>query len=397
MKFRFQLSKRFPLIVTVVISGVFFILLYLVGFYYNSSLKYQIITDNLLIKQFRLVGQLKNAEKEVNSLKNQDQYVINQKLEGEIKNIHNTYQKAVSTYEDLLKFKETTKNTEEFDKLFTASLTLLAERNYASAGANLTLLSGKIVAEKEKIAASFAPPVNLPQANAPPTSGYRRQMVQTDIGSFMVDIVTADLNSTRVIVDTASDSDCSNDCPVLPLSDYVSRNGAFAGVNGSYFCPATYPSCAGKTNTYDTLLMNKNKKYFNSDNNVYSTVPVAVFKDNWARFMGQSLEWGRDTGVDAVIANYPLLVFGGNINYQGSSDPKLTSKGGRSFIGATDSTVYIGVVFNASLTEAAHTLHTLGIRDALNLDDGGSTALWFGGYKAGPGRNLPNAVLFVRK
>ena len=26
--------------------------------------------------------------------------------------------------------------------------------------------------------------------------------------------------------------------------------------------------------------------------------------------------------------------------------------------------------------------------------DGGSTALWFGGYKAGPGRNIPNAIIF---
>ena len=37
------------------------------------------------------------------------------------------------------------------------------------------------------------------------------------------------------------------------------------------------------------------------------------------------------------------------------------------------------------------------MENALNLDDGGSTALYSGGYKVGPGRDLPNAVLFVRK
>ena len=38
-----------------------------------------------------------------------------------------------------------------------------------------------------------------------------------------------------------------------------------------------------------------------------------------------------------------------------------------------------------------------GMENALNLDEGGSTALWSGGYKAGPGRNIPNAVLFVKR
>ena len=39
----------------------------------------------------------------------------------------------------------------------------------------------------------------------------------------------------------------------------------------------------------------------------------------------------------------------------------------------------------------------LGLENALNLDSGGSTALWSGGYKVGPGRNIPNAILFIRK
>jgi len=56
-----------------------------------------------------------------------------------------------------------------------------------------------------------------------------------------------------------------------------SKKYAYAGVNGGYFCPPEYPSCAGKTNSFDTLLMNKNKVYFNSDNNKFSVVPAVVF------------------------------------------------------------------------------------------------------------------------
>jgi exopolysaccharide biosynthesis protein len=238
---------------------------------------------------------------------------------------------------------------------------------------------------------------NVTVSNNPPPSGFSVQGVSMDNGNFTVEIVAADLNSTKVIVDTASDSDCSNNCPTLPLSDYVSRSGAFAGINGSYFCPAEYPSCAGKTGSFDTLLMNKNKVYFNSSNNVYSTNPAVIFYGNSSRFVGQALEWGRDSGVDAVLSNYPLLVSGGNVAYSGGGDPKFAPKGPRGFVAVKGNMVYIGVVLNASMEDSAHVLKSLGMDNALNLDEGGSTALWDGGYKAGPGRNIPNALLFVRK
>lgn len=237
-----------------------------------------------------------------------------------------------------------------------------------------------------------------PTSNNPPGSGYSYQSVSVDGQTFNVAIIAADLNSTKVIVDTASDSNCSNDCPVLSLADYVNRNGAFAGINGSYFCPAEYPSCAGKTNSFDSLLMNKNKTYFNSDNNVYSTVPAAIFYGGGARFVGQTLEWGRDTSPDSVIANYPLLVSANRLNFtEAPNEPKFGGKASRTFIATKGNMVYIGIVYNASMGDSAKVLLALGMGDALNLDQGGSTALWYGGYKAGPGRSIPNAILFVRR
>jgi len=130
---------------------------------------------------------------------------------------------------------------------------------------------------------------------------------------------------------------------------------------------------------------------------VYSNVPVAVFGSGFARFIGASSGWGRDTSVDAVIANQPLLVSGGNVVFGGDGDPKKGSRGPRSFVGSKGSTVYIGVVSNATVAETAYVLKALGLENALNLDSGGSTALWSGGYKAGPGRDIPNALLFVSK
>lgn len=376
-------SFFFGLIILCLVVALFY-------FYSNLSTTQQ--------KQASFVSSLKKAQKELLALKNQDQYKINKDLEARIKSIETSYSKASKVYEQIVDHKITAKDTKSIDALFALTLSLLSKRNYASAEATLASISAQIATEKAALAGAGATALqNVVVNNTPPGSGFARQGVKTDIGTFTVDLVAADLNTTKVIIDTASEKDCANDCPVLPLADYVSRSGAFAGINGSYFCPASYPSCAGKTNSFDTLLMNKNKTYFNSDNNVYSTVPVVVFYGTTARFISRSLDWGRDTSIDGVIANQPLILLDGNITFDGDGDPKKGSKGSRSFVGSKGSTVYIGVVHNVTVGEMAIVLKTLGLQNALNLDSGGSTALWSGGYKVGPGRNIPNAVLLVRK
>jgi hypothetical protein len=367
-----------------------------------SLLSYQAITlsqraSKLEAEKTDSSTQLESIKTELDTLKSQDQIKKNQELQSEIADIQKTYDTAVGVYEELVKLQESSKDTDELEKLFAQALTLLSKKNYSEASKTLTTLSGKIQEEQNKIAASFVIPENVPTNNAPPGSGYSRQQVSSDAGTFMVSLVAADLGSTRVIVDTASDGTCTDSCPVLPLTTYVSRSGAYAGVNGSYFCPASYPSCAGKTNSFDLLVMNKNKVYFNSDNNVYSNNPAVIFGGGYIRFVGAASQWGRDTGIDGMLSNYPLLVSGGSVSFGGDDDPKKGSKGSRSFVANKGNTVYIGVVHSATVAEAARVMKAMGMENALNLDDGGSTALWSGGYKVGPGRDLPNVILFVAK
>lgn len=390
-----KLPKHISLIPFLIGGGVILIIAGVILLSLFSAQKEQLIKSTNESKT--LAGKLASTSAQLEDFLNQDQVKINKTLEDEIANIRKTYKKAVATYEDLLKVKEVSKNTKGFDAQLAKSLTLLSDRNSASADAELSDLTKKIQTETDKVSSSFSIPANVPAKNTPPGSGFSRQQVDAGIGTYLVDIVSADLGSTRMIVDTASDGTCANNCPVLSLGDYVARSGGYAGINGSYFCPESYPSCAGKTNSFDTLLMNKNKVYFNSDNNVYSNVPAVIFLGGSIRFVGRSLEWGRDTGVDGVIANQPLLLSGGNITFGGDGDPKKGGKGSRSFVGNKGNTVYIGVVHNATVAEVAHVLKAMGLENALNLDSGGSTALWSGGYKAGPGRNIPNAIIFVRK
>ena len=348
------------------------------------------------------LNKLHSSIKAYQDLKNQDQYKINQNLKGEINHIHSSYDNSITSYQHMLDLQAQKQDVGDMQKLYITIVHNLSVQNYASADAEIADLNGQIKTTNDKLQAALiaagapAGSATAPVSNAAPGSGFSQQRVQTDAGTFTVDIIAADLGSTRVIVDTASDSDCGNNCPVMSLGDYVSRNGAYAGINGTYFCPESYPSCAGKTNSFDLLVMNKNKHYFNSDNNVYSTNPAFIFSGS-VRVVGAAEQWGRDTGVDAVISNYPLLVAGGNITYSDSPDPKFNSVGSRGFVAHKGNTVYIGEVFGATMGDSAKVMKAMGMEDAMNLDEGGSTALWYGGYKAGPGRNIPNALLFVRR
>lgn len=364
-------------------------------------------TNNLWVNNKKLTLELENQKDneqkitdEINKLKDSDPYKTNEELKKEIENIYSGYSAAITAYESLLDYKQKTKKTTELDTLFAESLSLLADKNYTKAISTIDNLNNKITQETASITPT-PPPITQSQSvvadNSTPQGGYSRQKVSTEVGDFTLDIIASDLKTTKVIVDTASSADCRDNCPVLPLSSYVSRNGAYAAVNGSYFCPASYPTCAGKTNSFDTLLMNKDKTYFNSDNNVYSTNPAVIFGGGYIRFIESSSQWGRDASIESMISNYPLLVSGGNLSFGGDDDPKKGSKGTRSFVANKGTSVFIGVVHNATVAESARVLKSLGMENALNLDNGGSTALYSNGYKVGPGRDIPNAILFINK
>lgn len=389
---------RHSTLAVVAISAV--VIATLATLYYQKNSQF----DKTLTNKNSLEQSLASVSAELTEIKNVDQVKLNQQLLVENKQINEGFKKAADDYQQLLDLKvQNPKLDKKFDTNYALALKQLGDRDYSKALETLTNFEKDLAAEKAKLTPPpAAAPANLASAptnnSAPAAGASSTQKVSTERGEYTVSVIAADLASTKVIVDTASDKDCANDCPVMSLGDYASRSGAFAGINGNFFCPATYPTCAGKTNSFDTLVMNKNKYYFNSDNNVYSTVPAVIFSSGSIRFVSQTQQWGRDTGVDGVIANYPLYVSGGNNNFGGSSDPKIESKGTRTFVSNKGNTVYIGVIYGASASDAAAVLKTMGMENALGLDQGGSTALWFNGkYLAGPGRGIPNAVLFVKK
>jgi hypothetical protein len=235
-----------------------------------------------------------------------------------------------------------------------------------------------------------------------PAVGYQTGRVKTSVGEFPLSCYGSNQSSVKVVTDSANENDCHDNCPVLPLHEYATKNNGVAAMNGMYFCPADYASCQGKINTFDTLFFNSRvKRYINSENNIYSTLPfLVVHADGSTRFVPRALEWGRDTSIQAGIAGNPLLIQNRNkvANESTLDEKQKTVKANRGAFVQNGSNLHLCVVGNATVMDTAFVYETLGVDNALNIDGGGSSALWINGsYKYGPGRNIPNALIFARK
>lgn len=244
-------------------------------------------------------------------------------------------------------------------------------------------------------------PTSPPPMTQMPGDGFSRGRVMVDGQTYGLTCVGSTQGSMKVITDSANDDDCKDACPVMPLSEYASRNNGFAAINGMYFCPADYPSCAGKVNTFDTLFFNSRlKKYLNSSNNVYSVIPfLAIASDGTPIYKSKSLDWGRDTGIQAGTAGNPLLVQNGNLAFDANSlsDKQRNVKMNVGALVQKGNHFYMCVASGATVVESAGIYKSLGADNAINIDGGGSSALWYNGsYIFGPGRNIPTAIVFGR-
>ena len=238
----------------------------------------------------------------------------------------------------------------------------------------------------------------LPPPPPPPSSGYSYTTVQTEKGSHGVYLIKVPLSEVRVKTVSASSGDCSDNCPTKPLHEYVNEYGAFAGINGAYFCPPDYSSCGGKVNSFDYALYHSHHgKWINKDARSWSATGMFTFRGGSYEFYKKSSEYGGGS-VDAAISNYPSLLKNGEVVVK---DGDLTSyqkiKGTRGALGMGGTNIYLAIITSATVEEAAYAMRALGAKHALNLDGGGSSAMYIDGrYVVGPGRSLPSALLLSR-
>lgn len=243
-------------------------------------------------------------------------------------------------------------------------------------------------------------------------SRFERQKVVTANGAFTADIATLDaaVSGFSVISDTGSVSDCPDGCVARPLKEYVQKFRGFAGIHGAYFCPPDYANCKNVPYQFGAPFYNSSaKQLLNASKVPYGQSSLLVFdKNNKATFFvngrgfGSVAEFERqnNTIVSAVVGNYPALVNQGQniVSKQAMDEKQKTTKGDRGGIGVLGSKIFLVVAHSATVPDLAAVFAALGVTDALNLDGGGSTALYFNGaYKVGPGRLLPSAVIFKQQ
>ncbi|HAQ41186.1 MAG TPA: hypothetical protein DCM73_10385 [Clostridiales bacterium] len=105
--------------------------------------------------------------------------------------------------------------------------------------------------------------------------------------------------------------------------------------------------------------------------------------------------------VTAVGAG-PSLIINGQITADGAaegfSEAKINSvRAFRSFIGANEAgKVVIGNITSSTLKEAAEVCRSMGLVNAMCLDGGGSVGLYYNGVSKASGRNVNNALGFIK-
>ncbi len=240
---------------------------------------------------------------------------------------------------------------------------------------------------------------------------YTVQKVTTSGGIFDATVVTLDRARFRMKTLVAATSDCGDGCATKPLADYAHDAGAAFGIHGTYFCPPDYVACGGKTSSFLWPVFDSASQQMRNANAIqYHQGPVLASAQN-----GQLVLYHRASNfgsadtfltrehslLDAAIANYPSLIENSIRVVDGDpmlDDGQRTTKATRAGIGFNDEKFILVVAKNATVLDLADIMLALGAKNAMNLDGGGTTALFYGGaYKIGPGRLLPNAIVFVRK
>ncbi len=240
-------------------------------------------------------------------------------------------------------------------------------------------------------------------------SNYEHRSVASKNGTFQADIVTIDLANPdlRIVTDTADNYNCKTGCKAKPLLGYVEKHPtAFAAVNGTYF-----DTSAEKKNYYFFPVYNTGEGVLINDDQLkwWTTGPMMAFdqnnkfyyfKDSRDFKSVESFESAYGVKLQAAIGNKPRLIENKmNVLIDWEVDAK--QRNGRSTKGALgykEGKLYVVNAYKATVPDLACVLQALGMEYAINLDGGYSTALFYNDeLMAGPGRDIPNAIIFKTK
>lgn len=212
--------------------------------------------------------------------------------------------------------------------------------------------------------------------------------------SFSVRVMTVNLMHPKVQLDVALAQDTIGN--VEELSSMAKRNNAKLAINGTFFDAYTEESY--KTPYGWIVQGGRIKKESSGDrktvftydkNNLTELIAGADFQERY-----------QQGGMEGALQVGPRLVVNGkvqlNVEAEGFRDPKiLTGGGARSALGITSNHELLLVTSGgATIPQMAEIMKQAGAYQAMNLDGGASSGLYYNGsYLTKPGRELSNALL----
>lgn len=212
--------------------------------------------------------------------------------------------------------------------------------------------------------------------------------------SFSVQAATVSLMDPRVDLEVAVAGGKAG--RTEELAAMAKRGGAVLAVNGAFFDAYT-----------DSSVKNPYGYLFNGGQMLYKSSgdkkTVVAFDSNMLTELLSGAEFEaryRDGGVDGAVQAGPRLLKDGvaaiDPKAEGFRDPKiLTGGGSRSALGLTpDHKLIIVTTGGATIPQLAAVMKSLGAWQAMNLDGGASSGLYYDGkYLTRPGRLLSNALM----
>ncbi len=237
------------------------------------------------------------------------------------------------------------------------------------------------------------------------SSHETRSITTADLGTFTVDIITIDLTNPYLKIRTlaAASGNCTAACPAKSVAEYYEIGRGFAAMNGTYF-----DTSAAKRNYYFFPLYDSLKGVFINEDQLkyWTTGPIMAFdinnkfyyfKDSRDFKSVSNFEATRGVKLQAAIGNKPRLIEEGLnylIDWEVDTNQR-TVKTLRNAIGYANNKLYLVVARKATVPDLAQVMQALGVQYAINLDGGGSTAVMYDTeYMLGPGRDVPNAIVF---
>lgn len=213
--------------------------------------------------------------------------------------------------------------------------------------------------------------------------------------SFSTQMVTVSLMHPKISLDVALAGDTIGN--VEDLSSLAKRNKAYVAINGTFF--DAYTKNAYKAPYGYIVSQGDMKKNSSGDKRTvftYDTNLRTSLLTGWLEFMEKYDQGEIYGGLQAG----PRLVVDGKVSIdvkgEGFKDPKiLTGGGARSALGITrDHKLILITTGGATIPQLAEIMKQAGAYQAMNLDGGASSGLYYNGkYLTTPGRKISNALV----